>query len=842
MSEHYTEKAKAALALAVEVAKGFRHAAVGSEHLLLGLYEEPDGVAHAVLSEYLPAYESLKEEIEFITGYGTSRGPLDQEGNPIYAPRSRQVLYKAREFANELQASLIGTEHLLLALIDSEMLAMRILRNLNVDVDQLRHDIYLMIGQPDPKSRPKNRGQKRRQPNQGEGGSQTPTLDAVAKDFTQAAREHQIDPVIGRDKEIKRVMQILSRRTKNNPVLVGEPGVGKTAVAEAIAQFIVDDRVPASLMNKRVMVLDVGSLVAGTKYRGEFEDRVKKILDEVRADHHVILFIDELHTLVGAGGAEGAIDASNLLKPSLARGEIQVIGATTLGEYQKYIERDPALERRFAKVMIEEPTEEQTVAILKGIRDSYERFHQVKITDEAIDAAVRLSTRYLPDRFLPDKAIDVMDEIAATKRLNQAFTPEAVEQRKALKQRYNDVDRQKQRAVQQQDFALAAQLHDEQQQLGLKLQQLGHEPGTDKNEYQLQATAMDVAKMIGEWTGIPVSRLTKTENEQLLNLEDQLHLRVKGQHQAVSAVVRAVKRSRSGLGDPNRPIGSFMFLGPTGVGKTELAKTLAENLFGSESAMIRLDMSEYMEKYSTSRLIGSAPGYIGFEEGGQLTEKVRQHPYSVVLFDEIEKAHPDVYDLLLQILDDGYLSDSKGRRINFRNTIIIMTSNIGATELRDAKTVGFGGQKEEQSYQTMSKRIKDALKRSFRPEFLNRVDETIVFHMLEPKEIQAIVRKFTDQLTKRLAELEIHLQFTTGAIKQIAKDGFDHELGARPVRRLIQQQIEDPMSDLMLANRIQAEDEVQVGARQGKLYIRIKHRDGSEEHNTVSDLLSEAAR
>lgn len=833
MSEHYTEKAKAALAFATEEAKGFRHAAVGSEHLLLGLYEEPDGVAHAVLSEYLPAYESLKEEIEFITGYGTSQGPLDAEGHPVYAPRSRQVLYRAREFANQLGASLIGTEHLLLALIDNEMLALRILRNLNVDIDELRHAIYQMIGQPDPKAR-KSR-QQRNQKQQKRPDSKTPTLDAVAKDLTAEAREHHIDPVIGRQKEIKRVMQILSRRTKNNPVLVGEPGVGKTAIAEAIAQYIVEDKVPTNLLNKRLMMLDVGAMVAGTKYRGEFEDRVRKMLDEIRADRSVILFIDELHTLIGAGGAEGAIDASNLLKPALARGEVQVIGATTLAEYQKYIEKDAALERRFARVLVEEPTQEETVQILKGIRKPYEQFHHVTITDEAIEAAVRLTARYLSDRYLPDKAIDVMDEVAATKRLDQALAPEMLAKRQRLRDQYKQMEKEKHNAVMTQDFARAAALHDQQQQLALNIQAMGTD--NDQASHALTVSEADVATMIGEWTGIPVSRLTQRENEQLLNLEETLHQRVKGQDQAVAAVVRAVKRSRSGLGDPQRPIGSFMFLGPTGVGKTELAKTLAENLFGSESALIRLDMSEYMEKYSTSRMIGSAPGYIGFEEGGQLTEKVRQRPYSVILFDEIEKAHPDVYDLLLQILDDGYLTDSKGRRVNFRNTIIIMTSNIGATELRDDKIVGFGN-KEKQSYAMMSKRIKDALKRAFRPEFLNRVDEVLVFKMLAPKEIQAIVHKFTDQLVAQLATQHITLRLTAGAIKQIATDGFDHELGARPVRRFIQQHVEDPLSDLLLAQRVRANDQVQVGARQGELYIRIKHEDGSEEHQNVTDFLT----
>lgn len=840
MSEIYTEKASLALKYALEEAQQFRHKAIGTEHILLGLYREPDGVAHSVLDQYLPSYDIVKEEIEFVTGYGISKLPI-RDDQYAYSPRSRKVLFMADEEAKRMQASLVGTEHILLALIADEVLAVRILRNLSVDIDQLRKDIYKMIGQRPPvrnRSKQQN-GTDKNGKEKAKNVSKTPTLDGLAKDLTALAQADKLDPVIGRAKEIRRIMQVLSRRTKNNPVLVGEPGVGKSAVAEAIALKIVNGDVPENIARKRLMSLDMGSLVAGTKYRGEFEDRMKNIIDELTNDGNVILFIDEMHTLIGAGGAEGAIDASNILKPALARGDIQVIGATTLDEYQKYIEKDAALERRFAKVLVEEPTVEDTIKILKGIRERYEQFHQLHISDEAIEAAVYLSERYITDRYLPDKAIDVMDEAAATARLdygtmanekNTSFQP--------LENQYNALEQRKMELVQSQDFDHAADIHQQQAELTNKIAELKQKSEVEDVVYDITVGEEEVANIVGMWTGVPVTQLTRSENSRLMTLEDNLHERVKGQDEAVRAVARAVRRARSGLKDPNRPIGSFMFLGPTGVGKTELAKALAEELFDSEHKLIRIDMSEYMEKYSTSRLIGSAPGYIGYDEGGQLTEQIRQHPYSVILFDEIEKAHPDVFNMFLQILDDGYITDSKGRKVDFRNTIMIMTSNLGATAIRDEKSVGFGAQSLSQDYNAMNKRIREELKRAFRPEFLNRIDEIVVFHHLSKDQIIEVVRKFTDMITKQVAEQGIALNITYGALQVLADEGFSAEYGARPIRRLLQQKIEDPLSDMIISGRIGNNDEVTVGSRQGELYMRVKHADGSEDKKNIKDLIT----
>ena len=635
-----------------------------------------------------------------------------------------------------------------------------------------------------------------------------------------------MDPVVGRDREIKRVIQILSRRTKNNPVLIGEPGVGKTAIAEGLAERIVAGRVPEELADKRLMMLDMGSLVAGTKYRGEFEDRLKKIINEIYHDGHVILFIDELHTLVGAGGAEGAIDASNILKPALARGELQTIGATTLDEYQKYIESDAALERRFATVQVEEPTAEDALKILKGLRLKYEEHHHVKVDDEALEAAVKLSTRYLTSRFLPDKAIDLMDEAAAMVRIEaeEKTSPLAGEQAK-LRQ----LGEEKEQAIEQQNFDRAAQLRQAELTIKARLAEEEKRRQEQADQYQLHVGAEDIAKVVAEWTGVPLTQLQKSESDRLINLEHVLHQRVIGQDEAVSAIARSIRRARSGLKDPNRPIGSFMFLGPTGVGKTELAKALAEAMFGSENNMIRVDMSEYMEKYSVSRLIGAAPGYVGYDEGGQLTEKVRQHPYSVVLLDEAEKAHPDVFNLLLQVLDDGYLTDSKGRRVDFRNTILIMTSNLGATQLQDEKQVGFGASDMAHDYQAMSSAIKQQLKLHFRPEFLNRIDETVIFHSLNEKELHQIVKLLAGKITKRIAERDIKLRFTPGAIDVIAKAGYDPEYGARPLRRALQNLVEDPLSEALLAGSVQGGDEVVIGSHQGKITLKDKRGDAKPE-------------
>ncbi|MER2293410.1 MAG: ATP-dependent Clp protease ATP-binding subunit [Aerococcus urinaeequi] len=842
MNEIYTEKAKQALLFAAEEAKQFRHKAIGTEHLLLGLYREPEGVAHNVLVDHLPSYEAVKEEVEFVIGYGKDEAqdaPVDLN-RVVYSPRSRKVLYIAGEEAQRQQVTLVGTEHILLSLIADQVLAVRILKNLDVDIEKLRKDIYRSIGQRPPvrnrsnenNNKPSNRGSKRPQ-------SATPTLDSLTRDLTEQARNGQLDQVIGRKKELRRIMQVLSRRTKNNPVLVGEPGVGKTAIAEAVAIAVANNDVVSTLANKRVVSLDVGSLVAGTKYRGEFEDRVKNLLEETEKAGNVILFIDELHSLIGAGAAEGAIDASNLMKPALARGHLQVIGATTLNEYQKYIEKDAALERRFAKVLVDEPSEADAIEILKGIRKDYEKFHRVTIKDEAIEAAVRLGNRYIADRFLPDKAIDIMDEAAATARLDNGDKDTTQQTLVGIRKQLTDLEELKKHYVNTQEFEKAAGVHQQQQRLSQELFDLQNKPQVVQDEpFDIEIDGQNVADIVAMWTGVPMQQLTQTENQQLINLEDHLHKRVKGQDEAVRSVARAVRRARSGIKDPNRPIGSFMFLGPTGVGKTELAKSLAGEMFGSDNNIIRLDMSEYMEKYSTSRMIGSAPGYVGYDEGGQLTEQVRQHPYSVVLFDEIEKAHPDVFNMLLQVLDDGYITDSKGRKVDFRNTVMIMTSNLGATAIRDDKNVGFGAKQATDNHEEMDSRIRKELKSSFRPEFLNRVDEIIVFHTLAEEQIVEIVQKFTTALTKLLAEQGVKLRVTQGANKEIASKGFDKEYGARPLRRVIQQKVEDPIAEMLITDKISEGDVVTVGARQGELYIRVKHPDGQEESNDVKDLIS----
>ena len=743
------------------------------------------------------------------------------------SPKLRSILLLAKQMAQRLQAPQIGTEHLLLALLsDDAILSSRILSNLDVNPKQARRILLRRLGIAENQQR----RAPRRRPGENDGSDGevqgTPTLDKLARDLTQIARSDGMDPVVGRDREIKRVVQILSRRTKNNPVLIGEPGVGKTAIAEGLAERIVAGRVPEELADKRLMMLDMGSLVAGTKYRGEFEDRLKKVINEIYHDGHVILFIDELHTLVGAGGAEGAIDASNILKPALARGELQTIGATTLDEYQKYIESDAALERRFATVQVEEPTAEDALAILKGLRPKYEEHHHVKIDDEALEAAVKLSTRYLTSRFLPDKAIDLMDEAAAMVRIEaeEQSSPLANEQAQLRK-----LGEEKEQAIEQQDFDRAAQLRQAELTIKARLAQEEEQRQKQADQYQLHVTGEDIAKVVAEWTGVPLTQLQKTESDRLINLERVLHQRVIGQDEAVSAIARSIRRARSGLKDPNRPIGSFMFLGPTGVGKTELAKALAEAMFGSENNMIRVDMSEYMEKYSVSRLIGAAPGYVGYDEGGQLTEKVRQHPYSVVLLDEAEKAHPDVFNLLLQVLDDGYLTDSKGRRVDFRNTILIMTSNLGATQLQDEKTVGFGAADMTADYQAMSAAIKQQLKLHFRPEFLNRIDETIIFHSLNQKELHQIVKLLADKVKQRMAERDIKVRFTPGAIDVIAKAGYDPEYGARPLRRSLQNLVEDPLSEALLAGVVQTGDEVVIGSHQGKITLKDKRGDAKPE-------------
>lgn len=816
MDNMFTPSAKHVLALAHEQAKYFKHQAVGTEHLLLALAIEREGIASKIFEQFSITSDDIQEEIERMIGYGTmdDMGPADYLP---YSPKARQVLALAGQEAQQLNALKIGTEHLLLALISDEgILSSRILMSLDVLPRQIRKVTLRRLGVSDIQARQR----LGRQPGQRTRRSQTPTLDKLARDMTQMARDGKLDPVIGRDNELRRVEQILSRRTKNNPVLIGEPGVGKTAIAEELARRMANNEVPEDLAQKRLMMLDMGSLVAGTKYRGEFEDRLKKVIDEIQKDGHVILFIDELHTLIGAGGAEGAIDASNILKPALARGDLQTIGATTLDEYQKYIESDAALERRFATVQIEEPTENIALQILNGLRPKYEEHHHVKIDDDALKQAVKLSSRYITDRYLPDKAIDLIDEASSMVRID---AEEKGNHQPSLTTKLVQLRQQKEAAIENQDFDQAANLRQEELTLKAKVDEQQKKTEKQSAQRKLHTTGEDVAKIVAEWTGVPLTQLKKSESERLVNLEKVLHNRVIGQNEAVSVVAKAIRRARSGLKDPQRPIGSFMFLGPTGVGKTELAKALAAAMFGSEDNMIRIDMSEYMEKYSTSRLIGAAPGYVGYDEGGQLTEKVRQHPYSVVLLDEAEKAHPDVFNLLLQVLDDGYLTDAKGRKVDFRNTIIIMTSNLGATQLQDEKEVGFGARDVSQDYQAMASAIRQQLKLHFRPEFLNRIDETIIFHSLQKDELHQIVKLMVAQLRARVAEQGINLKVTPAAIDVVATKGYNPAYGARPLRRALQDLIEDPLSTALLSGNVKTGDNVVVGAHQGKITLKVKN-------------------
>ncbi|WP_338207971.1 ATP-dependent Clp protease ATP-binding subunit [Lactiplantibacillus paraxiangfangensis] len=833
MDNLFTPSAKSVLVLAQEQAKYFKHQAVGTEHLLLALAIEKNGIANKVLQQYAVSEDDIREEIERFTGYGTLSN-VGKDTYLPYSPKAKEILSVAGDEAKRLGANKIGTEHLLLAMLsDESILSSRILMNLNLDLAQTRKVVLRKLGVSDAMGKRKGNAQVRGGGKKAEG---TPTLDSLARDLTQLASEKEMDPVVGRSKEVKRVIQILSRRTKNNPVLIGEPGVGKTAIAEGLAQKIVAGDVPSDMADKRLMMLDMGSLVAGTKYRGEFEDRLKKVIDEIYNDGHVILFIDELHTLIGAGGAEGAIDASNILKPALARGELQTIGATTLNEYQKYIESDAALERRFATVMVNEPSEDEAVEILQGLRPRYEDHHHVNITDEAVDQAVKLSSRYISDRFLPDKAIDLMDEAAAKVRIDQMDKPNKLTKNQ---DKLTKLRAEKEAAIESQDFEKAADIRKQEMQLKTRVDKIeaNREEEAAKGDgprYSLNVTGEDIAQVVAEWTGVPLTQLQKSESDRLVNLEKILHERVVGQPEAVSAVSRAIRRARSGLKDPSRPIGSFMFLGPTGVGKTELAKALAAAMFGSEDNMIRIDMSEYMERYSTSRLIGSAPGYVGYDEGGQLTEKVRQKPYSVVLFDEVEKAHPDVFNILLQVLDDGYLTDSKGRKVDFRNTILIMTSNLGATTLRDEKSVGFGATDRANDYSAVAATIRATLKQTFRPEFLNRIDETIVFHSLNKEQLHEIVKLMSKEIVDRVAQQDIHLKITPAAIDVVAKAGFDPEYGARPIRRALQTEIEDRLSEELLAGDVKATDVVTIGASKGAITINVKNQPKEDGRSTVS--------
>ena len=815
MSENkFTPRAEEALRLSQEAAEEMGHGYVGSEHLLLGLIREEDGIAHRVLAEYGVTDEMVCGVLQRSVGKGLS-GAAPSQG---LTPRAKSVVELAVSESARMGSSYIGTEHLLMGILrEGGNMALRILRTMGVDPKKMYSSIVKKLNDT-PHTVTSGASTANR-----ESDKKNKTLAEFTRDLTEAARSGKLDPVIGRDKEIQRVIQILSRRTKNNPVLIGEPGVGKTAIAEGLAERIASGDVPEELLDKKILSLDLSGMVAGTKYRGEFEERIKNTLAEVKKAGNVILFIDELHTIVGAGSAEGAVDAANILKPALSRGEIRVIGATTLNEYRKYIEKDAALERRFQPVTVGEPTPEATLEILKGLRDKYEAHHKLTITDEALEAAVQLSKRYIGDRFLPDKAIDLMDEAASQVRMTaEASSPDL----KALEEKIAALHREKSEAVTAQDFEKAAQLRDiekdYQEQVEIERDNWRKQMAQNRGS----VTADDVAKVVAGWTGIPVTRLTEDESMRLLKLEEKLHQRVVGQDEAVNAVAKAIRRSRVGLKDPKRPIGSFLFLGPTGVGKTELCKTLAEAMFGDENAMVRIDMSEYMEKHTVSRLVGSPPGYVGHEEGGQLTEKVRRKPYSVVLFDEIEKAHEDVWNILLQILEDGIVTDSQGRKVDFKNTIIVMTSNVGAKNITaDAARLGFdGGDKDEKETEEVRfSRIRDAvmadLKRTFRPEFLNRIDEIIVFRQLTEDNIRQIARRMLDVTGARMAQQGITLEAEDDAVAELARDGFDPQYGARPLRRAIQSMVEDAVAEKMLEGELKSGDTAHVRLKDGKVVI-----------------------
>lgn len=783
----FTQKANDVLNLAIKAAENYGHAYIGSEHILIGVLKENTSYGAELLSEKGVTLDKIEELIKENTGVGnpTALSPND------FTPTAKRVLEVSFQLARSMRNSFVGTEHLLLALLrEGDSGAVKLLNACGVDAESFTEELVNDLARPNAEFRGSKNGKK--------GKSNTPTLDEFGTDLTEKAANGGIDPVIGREKEIERVIQILSRRTKNNPCLIGEPGVGKTAIAEGLALKIVKEEVPEMLAGKKIVALDLTSMVAGTKYRGDFEERIKKAMDEVKNAKNVILFIDEVHTLIGAGAAEGAVDAANILKPALARGEIQVIGATTIDEYRKNIEKDAALERRFQSVMVGEPTEEETVEILKGLRDKYEAHHKVKISDEAIETAVKMSSRYIADRFLPDKAIDLIDEAASRVRL-KAFT--APPNLKSMEQEIKRLEQEKASAVKSQDFETAAKIRDKEKDLQTLLDEEKDKWKNLSGKEIKEVSTEDIANVVSAWSGIPVTQLTKEESERLLNMEKILHERIVGQDKAVSAVAKAIRRGRVGIKNPNRPLGSFIFLGPTGVGKTELCKSLAEAMFGSEDAIIKLDMSEYMEKHTVSKLIGSPPGYVGFEEGGQLTEKIRRKPYSVVLFDEIEKAHPDVFNMLLQILEDGVLTDSKGRKVSFKNAIIIMTSNVGASKITNNQSaLGFGENTDENV--NIEELVMEDLKKTFKPEFLNRIDEIIVFNRLEKDDIKEIAKRMLRTLTKRLGEMDIKLSFTDNAISAIADAGFDNVYGARPLRRAIQRKIEDPLSERMLEKEI----------------------------------------
>lgn len=807
MFNRFTEKAANALNLAMKSAGEMGHNYIGSEHILLGLLKEKTGVAAKVLEEAGVGADQIENIIEQLVG----RGEPYEISSQDLTPRGKRIIELAYVEARNLGQNYVGTEHLLLGILkEGDSVAARILTELGCNPRELYDQIIREIGLEPQETAGKGAGIQGSMGKSAKGGSKasnTPTLNQFGRDLTDVAREGKLDPVIGRSKEIERVIQILSRRTKNNPCLIGEPGVGKTAIAEGLAEKIVEGSLPELLKDKRVFSLDLSGMIAGTKYRGEFEERIKKALEEVKKAGNVILFIDEIHTIVGAGAAEGAVDAANILKPMLARGDIQVIGATTLNEYRKYIEKDAALERRFQPVTVGEPSQDEALQILRGLRDKYEAHHKVRITNSALEAAVKLSSRYIADRFLPDKAIDLVDEAASRVRLKAVTAPSDLRDHE---EKLGKLSAEKEAAVKSQDFERAAKLRDEEKVLREKVDNLKKE-WQEKNVRKVnEVTEDEIAEIVSSWTGIPVKKLAEEESERLLHLEDVLHARVVGQNEAVTSIAKAIRRGRAGLKDPKRPIGSFIFLGPTGVGKTELSKALAEALFGDENAMIRIDMSEYMEKFSVSRLVGSPPGYVGYDEGGQLTEKVRRKPYSVLLFDEIEKANPDVFNILLQILEDGILTDSQGRKVDFKNTVIIMTSNVGARLITDSRKLGFNAGAGLESDKDIKSDVMGELKRTFRPEFLNRVDDIIVFHQLTDVDIRKIAGKMLDVLTKRLSGMDIQIEFPDEVVAKIAKVGFDPVYGARPLRRAIQSKIEDRLSERMLESGIKAGDKVKA--------------------------------
>jgi ATP-dependent Clp protease ATP-binding subunit ClpC len=791
MFERFTARARKVVYLAQEEAARLGHNIVGTEHLLLGLVDEGEGVAAEVLEVLNIQLEKIRKEVEKIIGMGDA----SISGEIPFNARAKRVLELAVDEGRQMGHNYVGTEHILLGLIrEGEGVAAQVLKNLGADLEKVRKQVINQMGG--------GTGAYSGQPGGGfKSPVKTQTLNQFGRDLTELAKIGKLDPVIGRENEIERVIQVLSRRTKNNPVLIGEPGVGKTAIAEGLAQKINKGDVPEILRNKRVVTLDMGSMVAGSKYRGEFEERMKKVMEEIRNAGDVILFIDEMHTLIGAGAAEGAIDAASILKPVLSRGELQCIGATTLDEYRKHVEKDAALERRFQPIVVGEPTKEETKLILEGLRDRYEAHHRVKITDQAIDAAVNLSDRYITDRFLPDKAIDLIDEAASRVRLRTTITPPDL---KSLEEQVSELQQEKEAAIKNEEFEKAAQLRDQEQKVNHQLESLRNDWKSKRGMAEATVSEEEIAHVVSRWTGIPVTKLRQEETERLLKMEEILHQRVIGQNEAVQSVAMAVRRARAGLKDPKRPIGSFIFLGPTGVGKTELARALAEALFGDDNAIVRVDMSEYMERHTVSRLVGAPPGYVGYEEGGQLTEKVRRKPYAVVLLDEIEKAHPEVFNILLQVLEDGRLTDAHGRTVDFRNTVVIMTSNVGANLIERSGSIGFqiSRDEEDNNYQRMKNNVLEELKKTFRPEFLNRVDEVIVFHALSREQIKTIVDLMVKPVIKQLQDKGITLELTENAKEILAKEGFDPTFGARPLRRAVQRLIENPLSEEMLKGNL----------------------------------------